>query len=512
VASSHVVLQPEREAGRGAASSDASGRAPSRALRGHAESFWRAARAHPWRALEVLAALALTSILLSERHVRVLWWKLLGALARGGAATVALAAVDPGTMRDALVVAAMFGLAVAPLGRLAVRLSPARRVWLPLLAFPTTVALALLPLAMTTPSAWIVLVVASVGGWLAASRPRLAWLAIAPVLVAVHPTLTVHSGPLSWGVRMRARLAARCGAPGRQLPRGIGRDAFHTTYYGLTRFDASRLLLTGEDASWWLRPEGSGLAVAGPAVVRGNLWTGAVGAERLWFTHTGSDLVEVDPTHAGDPIHERREVRFPWGPDKSELDLLDAVYDADTDSLLSTEMVGGGLWQYARATKRARHHRVGHFYLQAARRDDGQVVAIDTTDLYVFDPRTGAVSEALPVALGSGGLDVCGASGDVAVADYAGRIRLFSRDGTGRYRFTRSAATPAPRRVAFSPDCAFLTLTSADDTTVEVLRSRDLRVVRRYALGPGLRDATYLDARRVGVVDACTVTIVHGGA
>ena len=78
-------------------------------------------------------------------------------------------------------------------------------------------------------------------------------------------------------------------------------------------------------------------------------------------------------------------------------------------------------------------------------------------------------------------------------------------------RQTRWRSPSAPRRVAFSPDCAFLTLSSADDTTVEVLRRSDLSVVRRYALGPGLRDATYLDARRVGVVDACTVTIVEGG-
>jgi hypothetical protein len=474
-------------------------------------SLTRWTRAHPWCALEVVVASALTTFVFAQRPVRVLWAKLLGAFARGIGAGVALASVDPGTIRDALAVTAMYALALAPLGRFAVRLPAHRRAWLPLLAFTFTVALALLPLAVTTAYAWACLVVASVGGWFAASRRRLAWLAFAPLLLAAHPTLTVHSGPLSWFPTMRARLAARCAAAGRTLPRGMGPEAFHTTYYGLTRFDAERLLLTGEDASWWLTPEGEGLAVARPAAVRGNLWTGSVGAERLWFTHSGSDLVEVDPAHAGDAHRERRDLRLPWGADKSELDLLDAVYDADTDSVFVTEMVGGGLWQYARATRRATHHRVGHFYLQAVRREDGMLIAVDTTHLYVFDPRTGAVTESLPVALGSGGLDVCATSGEVAVADYAGRIRLFSRDASGHYRFARGAATPAPRRVAFSPDCAFLTLSSADDTTVEVLRWRDLRVVRRFALGPGLRDATYLDARRVGVVDACTVTLVEGG-
>jgi hypothetical protein len=502
---------PESAAERGDAPGDPPGGVPARSLHGRVASLTPWMRAYPWRALEVVVALAITAFVFAQRPVRVLWVKLLGAFARGIGASFALAQADPGTLRDALAVTAMYALALVPLGRLALRFPAHRRVWLPLLALVATVAVALLPLAVTTAHAWALLVVASVCGWFAASRRGLGWLALAPLLLAAHPTLTVHSGPLSWLPTMRARLAARCAGAGRNLPRGVNAEAFHTTYYGLTRFDAGRLLLTGEDASWWLTPEGAGLAVARPAVVRGNLWTGSVGAERLWFTHSGSDLVEVDPAHAGDAHRERREVRLPWGADKSELDLLDAVYDADTDSVFVTEMVGGGLWQYARATRRASHHRVGHFYLQAVRREDGMLIAIDTTHLYVFDPHKGAVIESLPVALGSGGLDVCATSGEVAVADYAGRIRLFSRDETGRYRFARGAATPAPRRVAFSPDCAFLTLSSADDTTVEVLRRRDLRVVRRFALGPGLRDATYLDARRVGVVDACTVTIVEGG-
>ncbi len=463
------------------------------------------------RAVEVLIALAITARLLSDRDVRTLWVKVVGAMLRGAAACLALARVDPGALHDGLAMSAIFLLVVAPLVRLCLHVSPHRRAWIPLLVVVATFALALMPLAVTAPIHWAVLVGASVVGASAASRPRLAWLAFAPMLLGAHPTLTVHGGPLSWAWMRGERLAVRCEGEHRVLPRGVERGMFGTAYYGLTRFDAARVLLTGERASWWLTPEGEGLAVAREAVVRGNLWTGAVGADRLWFTHTGSDLVEVDPARAGKERHEHRAIHFPWGPDKTELDLLDAVYDEGTASVFATEMVGGGLWQYTVPTKRFRHHRVGHFYLQAARRDDGLLVAIDTTHLYVFDPRAGVVTESLPVALGSGGLDVCAATGEVAVADYAGRLRLFSLDRAGHYRFERSAATPAPRRVAFSPDCAFLTLSSADDTTVEVLRRSDLSVVRRYALGPGLRDATYLDARRVGVVDACTVTIVEGG-
>jgi hypothetical protein len=178
-----------------------------------------------------------------------------------------------------------------------------------------------------------------------------------------------------------------------------------------------------------------------------------------------------------------------------------------------SEMLRGGAWQISLADGSMRHHDLRAFYLQLVRRDDdGLLIGISTTDLLVFDPRSGRVVARTAAAIGAGGLDVCQRDGSAAVADYAGQLRLFTRRASGAYAFERGVSLASPRRVAFSPDCEWLAVTSGDDRTAYILRRADLSVWRTYDLGPGLRDVVYTGRREVAIVDACTVNTLPGGA
>jgi hypothetical protein len=121
------------------------------------------------------------------------------------------------------------------------------------------------------------------------------------------------------------------------------------------------------------------------------------------------------------------------------------------------------------------------------------------------------VTERSAAALGAGGLDVCQVDGAALVADYAGRLRLFKIGPTGKYELEQGVSLSSPRRVAFSPDCAWIAVTSGDDETAYVLRRGDLSVWRTFRLGPGLRDVVYTGPREVAIVDACSVNILPGG-
>jgi hypothetical protein len=136
------------------------------------------------------------------------------------------------------------------------------------------------------------------------------------------------------------------------------------------------------------------------------------------------------------------------------------------------------------------------------------LLGITTGRFVVFDPNTDRVLEEHPAGIVAMGIDVCNVDDGVVITDFTGRVRLFDRGPDGRYRFRAGTAFSAPRRVAFSPSCELVAVTSGDDRHASLLRRSDLSVVRTWSLGPGLREQLFLDDKTLASVDACTVSFL----
>jgi len=477
-------------------------------------SRYRDVGRHAAAIVAVVSALILSAAVLGSRDLRGLVAAIFGGAWRAVAVLPALLAVDfVGTAGNALAVLVVELLVVLPSLRFFARGSRRRLLWVPLwlcaLALPAAVA----PLGRSLLGKQIALVVTALLGWVAAPRPRWGWLAFVPLLVALHPTITTHGGPLSKFFVSTETMASRCAARAATLPRNVTADLMSPRHYAVTPLSGDRVLLTGEHGSYRLDRDAEGRFVFNARLpFGGDLWQGSIGEGRVFFTHHGSGLVSAHLDSLGDGAPYDRQAMPPLPDAPPELDLLDAVYEPTTRSVFVTEMVRGGAWEISLEDSAMRHHDLNAFYLQFVRRDpDAMLVGISTTDLLVFDPRRALVTERTAAALGAGGLDVCQRDGTAAVTDFAGRLRLFRRNSDGRYQFDRGVALSAPRRVAFSPDCAWIAVTSADDETAYVLRSSDLSIWRTFALGPGLRDVVYTGPREAAVVDACTVNTLAGG-
>ncbi len=464
---------------------------------------------HPFAAAEALFALGLFAILVATPVGRTLLRALLLAVAAGARAAIELCPDDaPGVLRAAACILLPAALVLAPLGRLLRFAAPHRRAWIPLGAALGLMALPLALPAFSTVRAFIALVVASALGFAAAGVARRRWLralAFAPFALTLEPLL--GHGPLSDVAWPRDRLAARCAANDGRRPVGFDVAEANTRFYGLTPLDDRLYLLTGERASRWLARTPEGLAVVDASRAVGNLWQGCALDGGLWLTKRGL-LIHVERHDGGERVTERP---LPDPPGTVEPDLVDAVCAPELGAVFVSELVGGGVRELSVGSGRIGRHDLGAGgNLQMVRRPDGVVAAIDTTRLFDWSPRSDRVLDARAAGIVAMGLDVCPADGAAAVADMAGRVRLFRRTDGG-YRFERAASLEAPRRVAFSTDCSRLAVTSADDSTVWVLRRADLAVEHTYAAGPGLRDLVWLDARWVAVADAGGAEVLDGG-
>jgi hypothetical protein len=469
------------------------------------------ARAHPLAAAEVVVALALAALAWSPAPLRLVFGAVLWALGAALRSFVALLADDAGgTLLTALVALVEAALVAAPAAR-AYRRAPRHRLaWLPLHALVFVLALPMVFAAFSTWTMRVLLVLAATGGWLAAARPRLALLALAPQLLVLEPMLG-HS-PASELVWTRARLAARCAPGGNEGARvaGFTAELAGNRYFAVTAL-GDELLVTGERHSFWIGRdgEGGGFARRRPSRVVGNLWEGCRWddgtlylAKRGWLFRVGRGPDDV------------RETRLPDPPGALELDLVDAVCDPGAGKVYVTELLGGGVRVVTPADGRVtRQQGPGGINVQLLRRGDGLLVGVDTARLLVYDPAADRVVAERRAGLSTLGVDLCAGDDAVVVTDIAGRVRLFERDPGGPgYRFVRGRAMAAPRRVAFSPDCARIAVASGDDATVTVLARRDLAVERRFSVGPGLRDLTWADADHVAAADACGVEILAAGA
>jgi len=468
------------------------------------------ALAHPLQAAEALVAVGLFGLACASPALRAIGLAVFTSFGAALRSFVELVRVDTaGTLGCALAAALPALLVGAPWARMLRHGARHRLAWLPFSMFAFLLVLPSSLPAISTPAMWVALLALAALGWWAARRPRLRLLALLPALLCLEPMLG-HS-PLGDWAWTRARLAARCAANDGRRPLGFSPEQANTRYFGLTPLDDQWLLLTGERASTWLRRSPAGLARAQPSQLRGNLWQGCALDGGLWLTKRGL-LAHVERPDGAQP--ERvTTLALPHPPGLGiELDLVDAVCDPERHTVYVSELLGGGIRVHAADGTLGRRDLGAGINLQLVRRADGALIGIDLSRLLVYDPRADRVLERHGAGLVTMGLDVCASDGTVAIADFAGRLRLFQSAPPGRYRFERGVALRAPRRVAFSPDCRFLAVTSGDDRTVWVLRRADLSVAHRYQVGPGLRDLTYLAGGELALADACTATLLEGRA
>lgn len=458
---------------------------------------------------EVLLALAAFAWLMAQEGLRALWFVGAGAILGGARSMVELAAIDPATLRPGIEVMAKSALLLAPVIRM-LALSPRHRLaWIPfgLVIWPAILGNAV-P-GVTGWLMWLLFGVAAGVAWVAVKRPALRAAALLPSVIALEPLLG-HS-PLSDIAWSPERLASKCATNDGTRPVDFRPDIATTRYFSVTPVSPELMLLTGERRSFWVRRADDGVAHLGPALrLTGNFWQGCVKAGKVWLT-SRARVCEATPPAGPDAPGEHACYDVPGSAEVGvELDYVDVLCAEQRDSVYVGQLMRGGLIEFDPLTRSSTWHPVlPGLNLQFVARKDGRFVGITTTRLLVFDPGTERVLEEQAAGIVAMGIDICASDDAVAVADFTGRLRLFERseDG-GAYRLRAGAHVPAPRRVAFSPSCEHLVVTSGDDRHAFLLRRRDLQVIRTWNLGPGLRDVVFLDEHRVAAADGCTVNFL----
>jgi hypothetical protein len=452
------------------------------------------------RWIEIALALAAFAWVITRPNLLALL--VAGARALGGGlrSMFALLLVDGGTWPPALASLGKAALLLIPSVVLLKR-APRHLVWAPLGSILFVAVLGNSLPAVSSAWMWILLVLASAAGTLAALRPWWRALALLPWLIALEPLL--GHGPLADWVWRRARLASHCAANDGSRPLDAGPESLGTRYYGVTAVPPDLVLLTGERSSYWARRASDGSTRLGPAVgPRGNLWQGCLKGGKVWLTSRGRACTATPPSSF--TCHD-----VPGPPELGEeLDYTDILCSAPGDAVYLGQLVRGGLIEFEPATRASRFHPVmSGLNLQAVARSDGLIAGINTSRLFVYDPRSDRLVDDQAAGMVAMGIDVCAVDQSVVVADFVGRVRLFDWSD-GRHRFRAGARLPAPRRVAFSPGCDRVVVTSGDDRHAYLLRRSDLSIVRAWKLGPGLRDVTFVDDHTVAVADGCTLTLL----
>ena len=428
--------------------------------------------------------------LLTNPGLRALVWVGLRAMAGGARSGVVLSVRDPGTLGPALIALVKITLLLAPAIRMLARSPRSRLVWIPFGGAAFVVVLGNAVPGVTGVWMWIVFVAAAAFAWFAVARVAIAFLL--PWLVALEPLLG-HS-PLAESFWPPRRLSDRCAQNDGRRPLDFKPELAITRYFGVTPMSDKLALLTGERRSFWVHRAADGTRLGEPLRLTGNFWQGCVRDGQAWVTARGR-ICRAAP--AGD-----FECFSVPGPPEVELDYVDVVCSGD--SLYVSQLLRGGVVEFDPRTRTSRWHPVvPGLNLQLVARSDGNLVAITTSRLIVFDPRRDRVLSEQAAGIVAMGIDLCAKDDAVAIADFSGRVRVFDRSGDD-YRFRAGVSLPAPRRIAFSPSCSHLVVTSGDDRHAYLLRRDDLAIVRRYTLGPGLRDVVFLDESTIAAADACT--------
>jgi hypothetical protein len=476
----------------------------------HRAAAWCRLRS-PW--LEAAAASAWTILTVSRSPVFYLG--LLGGVGRGVINTFRVAIADPPTLTVAGVSALKLALGFYPLILWTARLPWQRRLWMVIPGFGSVLLAVMGLAACLQPSRWIALVLLSA---IATVISRRRWGGIAvvlPLVVFCEPALDHVFGRIRWS---QAALAERC-----EQNEGIrptnARRYYAPVYHGLTTVDANHLLLTGlrqadsrgivdlgdadpglETGSQWLVRRGDELTVLAPSQATGNIWRGCMVEDAMWFASYRYLIGTQWRGGGGETIR-----RIPVWTDNGDFDKGNTACDARRRAVYFADVMAGRLGQYAFASEQLRDYPLGGIVIQLASRADGRILAVDSARLSVFDPDRWMVEQQVPIGAAVIHFAHCERDDSVVVSDFLGRIREFRPDARGTYRFTWGVPIPGPRRIAYSPDCRYIAVASADDATVYVVSRQEQQIVRQFHIGPVLRDVVFLGPREVAAVDACTV-------
>ncbi len=344
------------------------------------------------------------------------------------------------------------------------------------------------------------------------------WTVGLPMIVLLAVPASQHGS--AWGTG--EDLAARCAANDGQRPTNLQASQLVSRYYGVHVFPPDWILLTGETAedgrfmniphggqgSWWLRkgPDGQ-LVFVGPSRANGNLWRGCLLGGDMWFVRVGH-LMQVRPPGADG----RESVRsFPF--DMVGFDAPGTACDERTGSVYASDLLDGRLFEMSPRTGGQPQRRPDAVSVRGGllsmRQRDGRLVMLDFQDLVVYALDESRVVRTTPAAIASSSLTLCQSDGAVAVPDLAGRLRVFRMDADGGYTFDWGVSLFAPRTAAFSPDCAFIGVTSGDDRHVWIIERASRRIIETFAVGPTIRGVAFIGPRELAVADACTVTVLR---
>jgi hypothetical protein len=288
-------------------------------------------------------------------------------------------------------------------------------------------------------------------------------------------------------------------------------------YHGINSLGEDLVLLSGEGAndgamrgmtggrpagSWWLRRRNGVFEFEAPSRATGNLWRGCVLDGTIWMARANYIVGAKRPIAGDSAPEEVQRLALP----STDMDFGETACDPAHGRVYVTEALQGGMWEVTPAGGAPRRHQIGGVLLLPKRRFDGQLVVTSTASLMVFSPDTNRVGEDIAAGVAVIGFDVCAANGTVAVADAIGRLRTFAIDPAGHYQFAWGVSLFAPRRVAYSPDCSRIAVTSADDRSVSIIDAASHRVVGVFSAGPALREVAATGPREFSVADVCSMT------
>ncbi|HXU04386.1 MAG TPA: hypothetical protein VN903_25670 [Polyangia bacterium] len=420
-----------------------------------------------------------------------------------------------GTARSFGLMFARVALAALPAVLLIRAVPPRRRVWL----IPTV---ALLVVASSPPSlascataaGWVLLIALSAGAAALVLRrvPWTDWTAALPFLVLLSPVPGhVLAARRSADAQWRQEMSTDCSRRAGRRPANFSADLVKPAY-GISVLGEDLVLLTGQGpddgralngsdrrpGSWWLRRREGQLVFDRPSAVQGCLWRGCALDGALWIGMAGG---VVGARRAGD---EETVTRF--DVPTVDMDVGDTACDPVRRRLYVGEASEGAVWEVDPSDGSSRRIDLGRVALLPVRRFDDALVVGSSSELIVLSSDDRRVVERVPSALLSVGLALCGSDGAAAVADEAGRLRVFTLDARNHYQFAWGATLFAPRRVAWSGDCSRIAVTSSDDHSVFIVDAASHRVLQVLRAGPALREITATGPREFLVADACSVT------
>jgi hypothetical protein len=480
-------------------------------------SRWHARARIAWRWLLIgLAALLVAVVVRSP-----IFAPFVEAISEGVAALGALLRADGAATAWLLALAsAKLGLALLP-SLLLIGAAPRRRwFWLIPLAVLAILTTPLSFAACATPVGWLVLVVVSAAAVGLSSRRYLRWTAVLPPLVLWQ--VVPNHGALVFAQvgtedpAYRAQLLGECARRAGTRPENLTAELL-MPYHGINVLRDDLVLLTGEGSndgnmrdrtggrpggSWWLRRRDGTVRFDVPSSATGNLWRGCLLDDTIWMARANLLVGVTRP--AGDESAGEQVTRLQI-PSR-DMDFGETACDPEHRRVYITEALQGGMWEVTRAGGAPRRHQIGGVILLPKRRFDGRLVLTSTASLIVFSPSDDRVTERLGAGVANIGFDICPADGTVAIADATGRLRVFALDAAGHYQFAWGVSLFAPRRVAYSPDCARLAVTSADDHSVNLIDTATHRVVDVFSAGPALREVVATGPREFSVADVCSMT------